>query len=133
MTKQNSILNLTLIFLSLLCLSATCNQPKKSVPQTSPKITFDLDQIDEEGLGKQPGSKVAIDYEYCIPANERSAAIVRKIDPNFKIMNKSRGRIGCSKSQWLCMGNTHQKDWRKVLLKLADMDFVNQIDRAYFE
>lgn len=131
MTKQLPNLLFLLIAVSLLCLSTTCNN--KALPQSSPKITFDLDQIGEDGLGKQAGSKVAIDYEYCIPADEKYVTIIQKIDPNFKIMKKSRGRIGCTKSQWLCMGNTYQKDWRNVLLTLADQTFIAQIDRAFFE
>jgi len=101
--------------------------------KASPKITFDLDQIGEDGLGNHPGSKVAIDYEYCIPADEQHAALVRKIDPSLKIMKRSRGRIGCNENQWLCMGNTHQENWRKILLKLAEEEFVQQIDRTFFE
>ncbi len=131
MTKQFSKLGVFFIVISLLCLSAKCNNT--TLPQNSPKITFDLEQIGEDGLGTKSGSKVATDYEYCIPADEKSAAIVRKIDPKLKIMKKSRGRIACSKDQWLCMGDTHQKDWRKVLIQLAELDFVAQIDRTFFE
>ncbi len=133
MTKQISKLAIFFCVISLLCLSAKCNNNKNPLPQNSPKITFDLDQIGKDGLGTQAGSKVAIDYEYCIPAEEKYAAIVRKIDPQLKIMKSSRGRIGCTKSQWLCMGNTHQKDWRKILIQLAELDFVAQIDRTFFE
>jgi len=121
----------SLLLFTLLLSASKCNKEKPSIP--SPKITFDLSRIDEEGLGNRPGSQVAIDYEYCIPADEKKASEIKKIDPSLKIMHKSKGRIGCSGIEWLCLGNTHQKNWRKILDKLAEKDYIKRIDRAFFE
>ena len=115
---------------SIITLAGKCNE---SEPMNSPKITFDLDQIGEDGLSTNPGSEVAVDYEYCIPADEKLAAKLKKIDPTLKVHPKAKGRIGCSQSEWLCMGNTHQKDWRKIIIQIAELDYVKRIDRTFFE
>ncbi len=118
------------VCLAFISMASKCNE---SMPMTSPKITFDLNLIGEDGLTKNPGGEVAIDYEYCIPADEKRAAELKKIDPSLKIHHKAKGRIGCSQSQWLCMGNTHQENWRKILLQITELDYVKQIDRTFFE
>lgn len=99
----------------------------------SPKFSFDISKIDDAGLSGTSGGKVAVDYEFCIPANEKHSAAVQAIDPSLKVMKKGRGRIGCSKSQWLCLGNTHQKGWRGILDQLAALDYVDRIDQTFFE
>jgi hypothetical protein len=99
----------------------------------SPKFTFDVSKIDAAGLSGTTGGKVAVDYEFCIPANEKHLAAVQGIDPSLKVMKKGKGRIGCSKLQWLCMGNTHQKNWRGILDQLAALDYVDRIDQTFFE
>ena len=130
--KFKTFLNWTvcLITICFLCLASKCKENKTG---TSPKITFDLNQIGDDGLSLKPDSKVAFDYEYCIPADEKIKAEIKRIDPSLKVMPHSRGRIGCSKSQWLCMGNTHQKNWRKILMQLAELDDIDRIDQAFFE
>lgn len=99
----------------------------------SNKIHFDLRQLDEQGLSGTVGGKVAIDYEFCIPADETVAQKVQSIDPSLQILKSSRGRIQCSKTQWLCIGNTHQKNWQQILEKLAALDYIERIERTYWE
>jgi hypothetical protein len=99
----------------------------------SPKLTFDISGIDPDGLSGTPDGKVSLDYEFCIPGDEHHAATVLAIDPSLKITKKGKGRIGCNKSQWLCIGNTHQANWRSILDQLAALDFVNQIDQTFWE
>jgi hypothetical protein len=102
-------------------------------PMISPKLTFDISKIDSDGLSGAPDGKVSVDYEFCIPGDEHHAAIVLAIDPSLNIQKKGRGRIGCNKTQWLCMGNTNQTNWRSILEQLAALDFVNQIDQTFWE
>jgi hypothetical protein len=90
------------------------------------KITFDLSMISEAGLIGDATSLRAMNYEFCIPAQAKSLATVQKIDPSL-IYSRSPGRIGCQKDQYLCIGSTHQPQWREVLLQLAALSFVEKI------
>ena len=103
------------------------------VPPVSPKVTFDLSAVDADGLTGPPDGRVAIAYEYCIPATEGAAAAVRGVDPTARVQPGSPGRIGCRPGQWLVTGSTAQPDWRSALARLAALDYVSRIDRAFFE
>jgi len=41
--------------------------------------------------------------------------------------------LGCSNDQYLCTGNTAQKDWRNVLEQLAALPYVTQIQEVVWE
>ena len=88
-------------------------------PDPLSKITFPLDQLDEEGLMGPPDGLRALDYEFCIPGDAAHAAQVRDIDPTLRIFMHSRGRIGCGPGEYLCVGSTHQPGFRTVLLRLG--------------
>jgi hypothetical protein len=103
------------------------------VPPAPSGITFDLAAIDAAGLTGPPDGKVAVAYEYCIPATDAAAAEVRAVDPTARPMPGSPGRIGCRPGWWLVTGSTAQPGWRDVLRRLAALDYVARIDRAYFE
>lgn len=96
------------------------------------KITFDLSMISETGLIGEATGLRAMNYEFCIPAQAESLETVQKIDPSL-IYSRSPGRIGCQKDQYLCIGSTHQPQWREVLLQLADLSFVAKIDPFWGE
>jgi hypothetical protein len=97
------------------------------------KITFDLDQLDEEGLRGPPDGRRALAYEFCIPNTPQHVAEVSAIDPTVECMPGSPGRIGCGADQALCIGSTHQEDYRGVLQRLAELEYVKRIDEAFFE
>ena len=97
------------------------------------KITFDINNINEQGLSGPPGGLVSIDYEFCIPANKSYVEEVKKIDATVMVYESSSGRIGCSQDEYLCVGNTHQRNFKVVLYKLAGLSYVNRIDRCYWE
>lgn len=119
-------------FLLFFCLLHTnCTNQKMLHP--SPKIGFDLNALDKEGLIGPPDGKVAVSYEFCVPANDRYLNQVKQIDPSLKFHKKSKGRIACSKVEWLCIGNTHQEYARMKLQQLAELEFVKRIERCYFE
>jgi hypothetical protein len=103
--------------------------------QTNPdrKITFDLSSLNSDGLYGPPDGLRALHYEFCIPANPDCEAQVRRIDPTVSIMPKSRGRIGCSPDEFLCVGSTHQPRFRMVLSQLARLPYVKRINQAVFE
>jgi hypothetical protein len=97
------------------------------------KITLDLSTLDDRGLRGSPSGLRSMSYEFCIPANERYAAEVQRIDPTLELMRGSRGRIGCTKSQYLCVGQTSQRGYRQVLERLAELDYTSRIVESTFE
>jgi hypothetical protein len=125
---------LKICFLSLLFLFA-CNTPKGSEasPEAMAKIKFDITQIDEQGLIGPVSGKVALDYEFCIPRSEEHTAIIKQINPKIKISPKSRGRIGCTRSEQLCIGTTAQENWKNILMETAKLNFVEKIERTFYE
>ena len=118
--------------LLVLCLLAnSCAHQKILHP--SPKIGFDINALDKEGLVGEPGEKVAIDYEFCIPAETRYMNEILKIDSSIRVQKKAKGRIACSKTEWLCLGNTHQEYSRRKIQLIAELSFIKRIERSYFE
>jgi hypothetical protein len=115
---------------------SACGMPASGaggVNQPAAKITFDLSQLDDEGLTGPPDGRVAISYEFCIPATQAAQDEVRRIDTTVAFQPGARGRIGCARDQVLCIGSTHQRDWRAVLLRLASLDHIARIDRSFGE
>jgi hypothetical protein len=97
------------------------------------KITFDLSRLDDEGLYGAADAKRALSYEFCIPNTVQNRAEVERIDTTVKFFAESPGRIGCGKHESLCIGSTHQKDFRRILQKLAELPYVQRIDQSFFE
>jgi hypothetical protein len=75
----------------------------------------------------------ALHYEFCIPAAEAYVGQVQAIDPTVEVMRGSRGRIGCSADQFLCVGNTHQPRFREVLSHLVGLPFIERIEQSFAE
>jgi hypothetical protein len=124
-------LSLALIGIILACSACGARASKPhSAGQPLAKITFDLAQIDADGQTGPPDGRVAISYEFCIPATQAAQDEVRKIDPTITFQPGARGRIGCTKEQILSIGNTQQPGWRAVLVNLAGLDYIARIDRS---
>ena len=126
-----------LALLAVLCLVFLMVMPGRAGdvahPEPLSKITFSLDQLNQEGLIGPPDGLRALDYEFCIPGDAAHAAQVRDLDPTLRIFTHSRGRIGCGPGEYLCVGSTHQPDFKTVLLRLASLPYVRRIDQAFFE
>jgi hypothetical protein len=97
------------------------------------KISFDLAAIDDTGLAGPLDGRVAVAYEFCIPDIAAYLAEVRHIDSTVRVQPGSPGRIGCGPDQVLCIGSTHQPDWRAVLKRLAALEYIARIDRSFAE
>jgi hypothetical protein len=97
------------------------------------KISFNLSELNDQGLYGPAGGLRALNYEFCIPADPLAAAQVKAIDPNVEIHHGSQGRIKCSREEYLCIGSSRQPEFRKVLLNLARLPFVKQINQCFFE
>ncbi len=112
---------------------ATCKpQQRKQDLHALEKIEFDLSQIDEQGLIGPDDGKVIVDYEFCVPEGEKYADEVMAIDPTLQAP-LSNGRINCGEGYMLFIGNTHQKNWEEVLMKLARLEYVEEIRRVMWE
>jgi hypothetical protein len=105
----------------------------ESEPSAPSIITFDLDRINQSGLHGPPDGLRSVMYEFCIPTDSAHAREVRSIDPSLRLHPASRGRIGCSSEQTLCIGDTHQPDWRGILNRLAALAYVERIDESFGE
>lgn len=102
-------------------------------PAVWQKVRFQFDQLDREGLTGPPGGKVALNYEFCIPADTKSWRMVQRIDTTARQYEGSRGRIGCQKGQLLVIGSTHQPNYKRVLYQLAQLPFVERMEPTFWE
>jgi hypothetical protein len=97
------------------------------------KITFDISKLDESGIYGPPGGKRTLSYEFCIPDTVQNRNEVKRIDPTVKFFAVSPGRIDCGESENLCIGSTYQKNFRRILQRLAALTYVQRIDESFFE
>jgi hypothetical protein len=120
------------IWFAMFCLafSQGCVAPRLN---ESEKIMFQLDNIHSDGLRGPPDGWTSVTYEFCVPTNAATYEAVRKIDPSVKIYPGGRGRIRCSDQQALCIGQTQQPNWRRVLMTLAAQPYIAEIRECFFE
>ena len=103
-------------------------------PGPKMKIKFDLDEFNDDGLRERPeGDFHGISYEFCIPADEEIYKEVLKIDSTAGVMKGSKGRSGCSDKEWLCIGSSRQPGFKQVILKLAELNYIRQINETFWE
>jgi len=122
----------TFALTGLIFTAITVTSPAMRAENVRDKITFDLSAISPAGLIGNQQSLRSVGYEFCIPAQADTVKAVKAIDPTVQF-SRSRGRIGCQSNQYLCIGETHQPDWKAVLLKLAGLNYVKRIDRFWGE
>ncbi len=115
---------------NFLCTRAT---QKPDNPAAWKKIRLDFKRIDADGLAGRPDGKVAVHYEFCIPADKKHWKTVHAIDTTTILQKGSKGRVGCTATQWLVIGNTHQPNHLKVLYDLARQPFINRIEETQWE
>jgi hypothetical protein len=97
------------------------------------KLPFDLSYLSSAGLIRDVPGVQSLSYEFCIPATAEALAEVQAIDPTLHHYLHSAGRMGCTGEQCLCIGSTHQPNWRQVLLAIARLDSVERIDEFFGE
>ncbi len=122
----------TFALTGLIFTAIAVTSPAMRAENVRDKITFDLSAISPEGLIGNQQSLRSVGYEFCIPAQADRVNKVKAIDPTVQF-SRSRGRIGCQSNQYLCIGETHQPDWKTVLLKLAGLNYIKRIDRFWGE
>ncbi len=97
------------------------------------KVEIDLSQIDAAGLRGPADGKVAVAYEFSIPDTGAARQQVTAIDKTVQFMPGSHGRIGAQPGECLCIGSTHQPEYRQVLFRLASLPFIRRIIVCDFE
>lgn len=112
----------------LLAGASGCQRGALDANTPARKIRFRVEALDADGLTGAPGALRAVRYEFCIPDRRECRAEVYRLDPSVEFMPGSRGRAGCGPGQLLCVGNTHQPDWRQVLNGLASLRYVVRIE-----
>ena len=123
----------TILLMSLLLSSSCVDTRRAAVHDAWYKVELDLAQLDADGLRGPPDGKVAVAYEFCIPNTDDCKAQVKAVDQTVQFMPGSRGRIGAGKQQCLCIGSTHQENYRSVLQALAELPCVGRIIECHFE
>jgi len=123
---------LVLMFVELVVL-AGCTGIGVTRDETESKIGFDLSRLNNDGLQGPTDGLRALHYEFCIPADETFAEEVQRIDSTCQVMKSANGRVRCGQDEYLCLGNTHQTDFRSVLMRLAELEYVGQIEESFFE
>ena len=118
----------------LLCGGCSCVDPSAQEENALwSRVELNLAQVDDSGLRGPSDGKVAVAYEFVIPNTEDCRAEVAAIDPTVQFLPGSRGRIGAGIGQCLCIGSTHQDDYREVLRRLASLPYVDRIVECHFE
>lgn len=130
--KYHAYMNRVCLLVLMAVLFACKTQKPPENPDAWKKIKLDFKQLDADGLAGPPKGKVAVNYEFCIPAGEKYWRQVLKIDTTA-IKNAGKGRVGCKDTQWLVIGSTHQKSYQRVLFQLASLPFVERIEQVYWE
>lgn len=114
--------------------SVSCRGPAAAEsPETWKKIQLDFKRLDENGLAGPIGGKVAVNYEFCLPASEKYWKKVKNLDKTAVRQPGAKGRVGCNQSQWLVIGSTHQANYQRVLYQLASLPYIERIQQTFWE
>lgn len=124
-------LKLSLVTLLILALTSCSVFKSKAVKKAESKMNFEFSKLDNNGLIKNRGTSLA--YEFCIPNNEAYLDKIKEIDESISIYKSGSGRIGCSDNEILCIGETHNKDYKRILTQLAELEYVKSINESFFE
>jgi len=102
-------------------------------PDTS-KIAFNLKDFTEDGMKINDTKREGyINYEFCIPGSDETFREVMSIDSTVGVYKNSKGRSACSDAEWLCIGSSHQKNFKDVLLALTKLSYIRKIRETFWE
>jgi hypothetical protein len=124
-------LKIITLFLAIGLITSCSLFKSKEYKIAQAKTNFDIQKLDKNGLLKKRGTSLA--YEFCIPNNESTIAEIKKIDSSISVYISSKGRIGCSKEEVLCIGETQNKDFKKIFISLSKLKYVKNINESLFE
>lgn len=108
----------------VLCMFSSCAPASilDSPEIADQKITFDLTEIDENGLMGPPDGRVLIAYIFYIPVLESNQKEVASIDPSVRFFRRE--------DYYQCIGSGGSP---KVIRKLARLPYIKKINRFYGE
>lgn len=92
-----------------------------------------MDQFHSDGLRGPPAGLTSLTYEFIIPDQVAYIMEVKRIDPSLQISPGARGRSGGGPGKILCIGSTHQKNFRAILERLASLPYTGPISECFFE
>lgn len=131
MTSIKSFLITCMVLTAIGCVPRSPHVSKQtSRGEALKKITFDLNEIDKDGLIGPADGKHSVAYEFCIPVEALKKMEVLSIDSSVRFFEGSKGRIGCSPGQYLCIGEGGTRD---VIIRLASLTYIERIDPFYGE
>jgi hypothetical protein len=119
--------------IGLVVCTSCATQPPTITADPWRKVELDLSKLDDDGLRGPSDGKVALSYEFCIPNSAECKAEVKSIDRTVQFMPGSSGRVGAGEHECLCIGSTHQKDYRQVIERLAGLTYIERIIECHFE
>ena len=96
------------------------------------KIKFKLSVFDKNGLTGDGNNKVALDFEFCVPNKPEILKTINEIDSSIKPI-KGKGRTKCNNDAILLIGNSYNKDIKKILCKLSQLEYITEINQVYWE
>lgn len=127
-----------LYFITVGLLSFSCNSAKNEGINTiqencnTNKIKFKLAIFDKNGLTGDENNKVALDYEFCVPNKPEILKTINEIDSSIKPI-KGKGRTKCNNDAILLIGNSYNKDIKKILCNLSQLECITEIKQVYWE
>jgi hypothetical protein len=124
-------LKLSLVAILIITIASCSLFKSKAFKQAESKMNFEFSKLDKNGLIKKRGTSLA--YEFCIPNNETYLDKIKEIDESISIYKSGSGRIGCSNNEILCIGETHNKDYKRILTQIAELEYVKSINESFFE
>lgn len=124
-------LKLSLVAILIITIASCSLFKSKAFKQAESKMNFEFSKLDKNGLIKKRGSSLA--YEFCIPNNETYLDKIKEIDESISIYKSGSGRIGYSNNEILCIGETHNKDYKRILTQIAELEYVKSINESFFE
>ena len=120
------------LFSTIMTIAACRRPPAPEDPTVWNKVRLNFRRLDADGLAGPPGGKVAVNYEFCIPADAKTLREVQRIDTTAR-RYPGKGRVQCTDQEWLVLGSTHQPRYQRVLYELAALPYVREIQETFWE
>lgn len=128
-----------IFFLSITLLFFACKNPQQFEQVSTSdndcnykKIKFDIYELDKRGQLGMENNKTTLDFEFCIPNKVDFLMEVKNIDSSLK-SQKGKGRSNCGEEYLLIVGNTYNKDFKKILCKISQLEYVKEINQTMWE
>lgn len=133
-TKHHNYNSLFFFLIILFSCNAAKNEGINTVQEycNTNKIKFKLTIFDKNGLIGDENNKVALDYEFCVPNTSEILKTINEIDSNIKPL-RGKGRTKCAENHIVMIGNSYNKDIKKILCKLSQLDYVTEINQVFWE